>query len=188
HVYRPNSSYNVMFESDNGAPDLVLDHSAGTTSNSTVTFQASGTFKGSIGYDPDDEYVFVYEGGNAIIAQNGRVGIGIVPNANYKLSVDGKIIGEEVKVQLSQNWPDYVFQEDYALPTLDEVQAHIARSGHLPGVPSAAEINANNGFEVGEMNRILLQKVEELTLYILQQEQRLLEQEERLARLEANRN
>lgn len=173
HVYRQNSSYNVMFESDNGSPDLVLDHSAASTDNSTITFQAEGGFQGSIGYDPDDEYLFMYEGGNILIGQNGRLGVGIVPNVNYKLSVDGKIIGEEVKVQLSQQWPDYVFDETYALPTLDELKAHISQEGHLPGVPSAREVEISEGFNLGEMNRILLEKVEELTLYILQQEERI---------------
>ena len=69
-------------------------------------------------------------------------------------------------------WPDYVFAKDYALPTLAALQQHINEKGHLPNIPSAVEIEAN-GLELGEMNKLLLEKIEELTLYILQQEARI---------------
>ena len=74
------------------------------------------------------------------------------------------------------NWPDYVFEEDYTLRPLSEVEAFIAANNHLPDVPSQTEIETN-GAELGEMNRILLQKIEELTLYIIEQDKRIQELE-----------
>lgn len=105
---------------------------------------------------------------------NGQVGIGAlnIP-AGYKLAVDGKVICEELKVQLSENWPDYVFADDYDLPTLKEVAASIEKQGHLPDMPSAAFIEAEGGIELGEMQRKMMEKIEELTLYILEQETRI---------------
>jgi hypothetical protein len=99
----------------------------------------------------------------------GNVGIGTVtPPADYKLAVAGKIIAEELKVQLQAQWPDYVFTNDYKLPTLAEVEKQIKEKGHLSNVPSACEVK-ENGFEVGEMARIQQEKIEELTLYIIEQ-------------------
>ncbi|MEX0314458.1 MAG: hypothetical protein AB3N18_09800 [Allomuricauda sp.] len=80
--------------------------------------------------------------------------------------MDGKLISEEVGVQLSGDWPDYVFKKDYDLPTLEKIMKHIAEKGHLPNIPSAKEVKTN-GVELGEMNRILLEKIEELTLHVI---------------------
>jgi len=96
------------------------------------------------------------------------VGTASVPTG-YKMAIDGKLITEEVKVQVSGNWPDYVFKEDYPLLSLEEIQKHIQEKGHLPNMPSAKEVEAN-GVELGEMNKLLLEKIEELTLYILEQQ------------------
>jgi hypothetical protein len=85
----------------------------------------------------------------------------------YKLAVNGKIIAEEVVVKLSQNWPDYVFSPNYTLRPLSEVEEHISNHGHLPDVPSAQQVE-KDGIGVGEMNAILLKKVEELTLYVIE--------------------
>ncbi len=93
--------------------------------------------------------------------------------AGYKISVDGKIISEELKVKLSSNWPDYVFEEDYELMTIEDLENYINTNKHLPGVPSADKINADQGFEVGEMNKILLEKIEELTLLLIEQKKKI---------------
>lgn len=98
----------------------------------------------------------------------GNIGIGTINLANgYKLSVDGRAIAEEVWVELSGTWPDFVFAEDYQLPTLPQLATQIKTLGHLPNMPSAAEV-AEQGFSLGDMNRNLLQKVEELTLYAIE--------------------
>jgi hypothetical protein len=70
------------------------------------------------------------------------------------------------------HWPDFVFEKDYKLLSLNEVEQYIVKNQHLPNMPSAAEVEAN-GVNLGEMNALLLQKVEELTLYIIQLEKRL---------------
>ncbi len=85
----------------------------------------------------------------------------------YKLTVTGKIICEELKVEVSANWPDYVFATDYALTPLSDLKSFIETNNHLPNIPKAADVE-KDGFEVGEMNRKLLEKVEELTLYVIQ--------------------
>lgn len=121
----------------------------------------------------------LYAVGHSYFQNDVRIGT-LDGAAGYLLSVDGKIMSEELKVQMSGNWPDYVFEPEYNLPTLQYVKNHIAEKGHLPGVPAADQVEAENGFHVGEMNRILLEKVEELTLYILQQEERILKLEDQL--------
>ncbi|WP_461630292.1 hypothetical protein [Labilibaculum euxinus] len=90
----------------------------------------------------------------------------------YRLSVDGKILAEEIQIKLSQSWPDYVFSEDYQLMPLSELGLYILHNRHLPDVPAQAEVR-KQGLSVGEMNAKLLQKVEELTLYLLEQNQQM---------------
>ncbi len=85
----------------------------------------------------------------------------------YALSVDGKIIAEEVVVQLTNNWPDYVFDESYSLMPLSDLASFIEKKRHLPNVPAARQIE-NEGLSVGEIQRIQMEKIEELTLYILE--------------------
>ncbi|MCV9387446.1 hypothetical protein [Reichenbachiella ulvae] len=96
---------------------------------------------------------------------NQNVGIGVA-NPDSKLVVDGKIRSEEVKVEIV-NAPDYVFSSDYQLSTLEETAAYIEENHHLPEIPSAAEMEAN-GVELGEMNMLLLKKIEELTLHVIE--------------------
>lgn len=101
---------------------------------------------------------------------NGTVAIGpniSVPD-NYLLALDGRMICEEVLVRLSQNWPDYVFEKDYDLMPLSDLEQFINQNGHLPNIPNAAEVEAEGGASVGETQRLLLEKIEELTLYVLQ--------------------
>ncbi|WP_298548927.1 hypothetical protein [uncultured Aquimarina sp.] len=105
-----------------------------------------------------------------IIKNNGNVGIGTT-NPDAKLAVNGNIHTKEVKVDLI-GWADYVFKEDYNLPTLQQVEDHIATKGHLINIPSAAEVT-ENGIHLGEMNAKLLEKIEELTLYAIAQEKEL---------------
>ncbi len=131
------------------------------------------------------------------IDSNGNVGIGTTaPDA--KLAVKGNIHTNEVKVDLlGAVAPDYVFYKDYDLKTLTEVENYIDKQGHLPNIPSAKEMKTN-GVYLKEMNLKLLEKIEELTLYVIGQEKRikLLEtenntlktQEERIKLLETQFN
>ncbi|WP_257667150.1 hypothetical protein [Parapedobacter tibetensis] len=84
------------------------------------------------------------------------------------IEVNGRVRAKEVKVETA-NWPDYVFHGDYALQPLPELEAYIKRHGRLPGIPSAQEVEAE-GIDLGEMNRKLLEKVEQLTLHLIEKE------------------
>jgi hypothetical protein len=113
------------------------------------------------------------------ILNSGNVGIGTAFPAE-KLSVKGKIRAQEVKVEMA-NWADFVFAKDYALPTLQETETHIKEKGHLSGIPSAAEVE-KNGIELGDMNKKLLQKIEELTLYLIKMNKTVEDQSAELAK------
>ena len=92
--------------------------------------------------------------------------------------MDGSICAKEVRVSLSGSpcWPDFVFDKEYKLMPLTDLETYISTHRHLPNVPSAVEVE-ENGILLGEMNAILLQKIEELTLHIIQLEKRLAELE-----------
>ena len=94
------------------------------------------------------------------------VGTTSVPG-DYLFAIDGKAIMEELKIEDSGSWPDYVFESDYQLRTLEEVEASINANGHLPGIPSAEEVEEEGGIMIGNMQRLTIEKVEELTLYAI---------------------
>lgn len=138
-----NSSYGVRLTAniDAGGPGLQFQYAAPKTSYDSLNYQ-TGLF----------------------MSVSGQIGIGTnTPNA--KLGVKGNIRATEIKVE-NANWPDFVFAKDYQLPTLQETERHIKEKGHLPGIPSATEVKSN-GIYLGEMNSKLLQKIEELTLHLI---------------------
>ncbi len=108
---------------------------------------------------------------NVIIKSNGNVGIGTSNPGNAKLAVKGTIRAIELKIR-ANGWADFVFDEDYQLKPLVELEKYIKENHHLPDIPSADKVE-KEGLSVGEMNKRLLQKVEELTLYIIEQEKRI---------------
>jgi hypothetical protein len=119
---------------------------------------------------------------------NSNVIMGAVPAqpAGYRLFVDKGILTEKVKVAIktSADWADHVFNKDYPLMPLGQVEQYIRKNGHLPGIPSATEV-VNEGIDLGKMNAKLLEKVEELTLYIIQLKK---ETEQKIAALEKKVN
>ena len=110
------------------------------------------------------------------IDNNGNVGIGTQTTGSHKLAVEGSIGAREIKVEAFPNWSDFVFEKEYNLPSLREVEKHIKEKGHLKDIPSAKEVE-KNGIFLGEMNSKLLQKIEELTLYTIAQEKKIKELE-----------
>ncbi|AUP78827.1 tail fiber protein [Flavivirga eckloniae] len=105
------------------------------------------------------------------IINNGNVGIG-TSNPDMKLAVKGKIHAEEVKIDLNVPAPDYVFKEGYNLISIKELEKFIKENSHLPEIPSAKEFE-ENGIMQAEMDMNLLKKIEELTLYVIEQEKSL---------------
>jgi hypothetical protein len=112
----------------------------------------------------------------------GNVAIGNTIATGYKLSVEGKIICTEMRVNLVANWPDYVLRKDYNLMPVEKLGEFIEKNGHLPNVPPAAEIE-KSGMDVGEMQRLMMEKIEELSLYIIQQQQQIRELQDQVDKL-----
>src|SRR5690606_16241100 len=101
----------------------------------------------------------------------GNVGIGTTNPGAYKLAVEGTIGARKVKVTQSA-WADFVFHPGYQLPPLYEIENYIKANRHLPGIPTAAEVE-KEGLDLGEMDKKLLQKVEEQTLYLIELSKRI---------------
>jgi len=106
------------------------------------------------------------------LGYNGNVGIGTDNPGNYKLAVEGTIGARKIRVTEIPFWSDFVFEPDYKLMSLAEVEAYIQQNGHLPGIPSASDAK-QDGVDLVEMNTLLLQKIEELTLYVIELEKKI---------------
>lgn len=118
------------------------------------------------------------------LTQAGNVGIGtLVPDAQYKLSVNGRIRAKGLRVQ-SAGWSDFVFEPDYKLLSLTELEKFIKANKHLPEIPSTKEV-MKDGQEVGEIQSKLLQKIEELTLYTIELNKQVKALEDKNKKLEA---
>lgn len=114
------------------------------------------------------------------ISADGNVGIGLTA-PNEKLTVNDKIRAKEIKVETGGVWADYVFEPTYNLMSLKETEAFIKKHKHLPNIPSAQEVE-KNGVELGNNQALLLAKIEELTLHIIELEKRIALQEEKSAK------
>jgi hypothetical protein len=114
-------------------------------------------------------------------SKSGNVGIGTNPNSGYILSANGTIRAKEIKVETG--WADFVFEDDYQLMKLSDLEEFINENGHLPESPTEKEVE-ENGVLLGEMNLKLLQKIEEQSLYIIQLNKKLIEVQKRLQELE----
>lgn len=146
-----------------GSNHFIFGHSNG---NGVINFGNNGV--GNLYFRS------LQEGGNInsdnynqlmILTNDGRLGIGTWTPDNYKLAVNGGIRAKYIDVETG--WSDFVFDSDYKLITLEELELYIKENGHLPDMPSSEDV-AKNGVNVGETLSKLLQKIEELTLYIIE--------------------
>jgi hypothetical protein len=111
-----------------------------------------------------------------IKANTNNIGIGTTMPGPYKLAVEGTIGARKIKVTQALPWADFVFDPEYVLPTLKEIEAYVRVKKHLPGIPSATEIK-ENGLDLGDMQQKQMQKIEELTLYLIEINKKLAAQE-----------
>jgi hypothetical protein len=118
----------------------------------------------------------------SVSRSNGNVGIGTTNPGSYKLAVQGKLGAREVVVT-EADWADFVFSPTYTLKPLEEVEQFIKANKHLPNVPSEKEVK-EKGLNLGQSDAVLLQKIEELTLYLIEQNKKTKEQSEKIKELE----
>jgi len=140
----------IMFYGNGGKMDFLISPAAGATGQNTSINWGTPKMR---------------------ILRNGEVKIGTraTSTSGFKLAVAGSIRASEIKVD-ALPWPDFVFANDYQLRSLDEVAKFIDENQHLPEIPSEVEVN-ENGINLGELNAKLLQKIEELTLYLIEENQ-----------------
>jgi hypothetical protein len=117
------------------------------------------------------------------VDKNGNVGIYTNDTKGYQLAVNGSAIFTSATVKLYPNWPDYVFKPGYALPSLDSVSAYIRTYRHLPGIPSADSVQ-ERGIDIGSTQAAFLKKIEELTLYTIDQDKSINELKENQRQLQ----
>lgn len=160
-------------KSDDAYAGIMIEKGS-ASQNGYILYRTGSTNYWSVGMIGNNDFnistTYSSSGSKFYINSSGQVGIGTTsPATGYRLSVDGKIICEELRVDLSTGWPDYVFGKEYKLMSLKELDSFIQTNGHLPNIPAAAEIQ-ESGLEVGEMQRLMMEKIEELSLYIIEQQ------------------
>jgi hypothetical protein len=155
----------------------MVRHTAGadwTSASTRITMQTDVTNQGYIDFNPKGGAYGIslgtYQGGNAInINSSSAVGMGTWDTRGYKLAVAGGILTDKVKVAVpgTAQWADYVFAKEYKLMPLEQVEQFIKQHNHLPDVPSAAEM-VKQGNDLGKTDVLLLEKIEQLTLYMIE--------------------
>ena len=120
--------------------------------NNQIGNEISGTL---VRFDPDEASTYFFTKDFELIS------------SNFKVEPNGFVYARQIEVQATGSFPDYVFEDEYELMNLPEVKAFISENGHLPGVPSAEEVE-EQGHNLAKMDEILLEKIEQLTLYVIQ--------------------
>jgi hypothetical protein len=165
-------SYAGIFTNSGGTAGThygVQTTAAGTgTANYGIYASASGATTNWAAYLVGNSYV----SGNLLVGTTS-------PATGYKVSVNGKVICTEMRVELQTNWPDYVFSKNHNMLSLDELKTFVNQNKHLPGIPTA-ECLKDEGLHLGEMQARMMEKIEEQALYIIQLNERIKELEKRL--------
>ncbi len=149
-----------------------VSNPTGTTSTSTLWEKNNVTLAPKSGVDTIAVTNEVLAAGHVVVED--RLELSLYEpftssDTSYKLIVGGKVAAKGMRIDPAGQWPDYVFEESYQLMSLEEVEAYLEDEKHLPGVPSAGQV-ASEGVDVGVMNAVLLEKVEEITLHLIRQQ------------------
>jgi hypothetical protein len=153
---------------------FALEHAFYGHTNSSINFFRGGNeLGGYLTFATNDNTEQVR------ILANGNVAIGTTDAHGYKLAVAGSTIAESVTVKLQTAWPDYVFKPTYRLQPLANVKAYIDANHHLPDMPSEKDI-AKEGLNLGEIVKVQTKKIEELTLYLIEQNRQIIKQQKEL--------
>lgn len=153
-----------IFNASDGTRGVLIQAQSTPTSNGGVIGYYNGI------YNDLDIRALAGTASQLYLKTNGKVGVGTA-NPDQLFTVNGNIHAKSVIVDLSIV-PDYVFKPTYKLPSLDYVKNYVEKNSHLPEVPSEAQIK-KDGLDVGAMNAILLKKVEELTLYMIEKDKQI---------------
>lgn len=184
----------VLYIETNGESSIFRDQifiSSNLPTGYGIAFAGQGHHRAGIyaeNYGGTESFVgrlTLWARGNSgtIIFDAGKVGIGTTETGTHRLAVEGTIGAREIKVE-ADSWSDFVFDDNYKLKGLEEVESFINENNHLPDIPSENEV-LKNGIQLGEMNAKLLQKIEELTLYMIEQNKKTEKLIEKVDKLES---
>ncbi len=171
----PSTSYDFTVLAEDAAGNI----SAAGNTETVLTFDGGGI----VDYTSENANLNTVDWTARDLFADRNLGIGTTDTQGYRLAIAGNMIAEGVRVELQTNWPDYVFESGFDLKTLEEVKKFIEENGHLPNVPSAKQIE-EEGIDLGTMNAKLLEKIEELTLYLLEQDAKIMELELKNSKIE----
>jgi hypothetical protein len=187
----PNPQANLTIKSNNQQINFIVNKKLTgqwppEIEDRTITIQSSGNSAGNLAFATgNDERVRISANGNMGIGTSTplfKLDVAGKSSFSDNMAVQGKIESKEVKVTTTPT-ADFVFEESYALPSLESVEKHIKKKKHLPEIASADEMK-KEGVNIGEFQIKLLQKIEELTLYTIEQNKQLIEQNKKIARLD----
>jgi hypothetical protein len=165
HVVKNSSGYSGIFYNTSATGEGVTIRAGSTSSQNALVVQP-------------------YDGSSSLftVRSDGNVGVGTT-SPDEKLTVKGKIHSSEVIVDPITSIPDYVFEPDYKLKSLEEIKSYVDKNHHLPEIPSAKEIE-KNGIHMGDMSLKLLKTIEELTLHVIELNKQVKAQSEKITSLE----
>lgn len=181
HIELPNLNVSNEYETL-GALNFCANNTSVAPGEEGVSLPRLVTFlrSGKVGIKNENPKVELHVIGKVSINDPATNKIVTGTHADYRLAVEGKLVAKEIIVTESNwnSWPDYVFKLGYKLMPLPEVEESIKQNGHLPGIPSAEDVR-DNGINVAEVQAKMLEKIEELTLYMIEmkKENELLKQE-----------
>lgn len=169
------TNYDILIGANHaiGTPRLIMHH--WNNLHAYIDYKENLYFRAD---DPNVSALTLYGDGTVGVGFGTTYETGNYPTKSYKLAVNGAMVAEKIVVKLRANWPDFVFAENHKMRSLSEIESYIKEYRHLPDVPTAQEVN-EKGIDVGEMNAILLKKIEEMTLILIEQNKRIEELEKK---------